>query len=277
MLFYSAVRIGSYPNRTDFYSRKSLLLLFLTGLIHAVGAQTLETTSLTACVNASIALPGNDPSRKVKRSWWKARYQDGPWIEIGHCVKTRGCINSTTVLPDGTRAWVVGINERLIVERSSDLRNTTAQFQFLVEDNLKRRHIFKVNFTVYCKLLRLFSLSSNWDEGNIRVEWLNWIFEELVWTLISCFSFLGGSKNFRFIFNCLFNQRVIMKNGEIQVKLKEVKSRCQQLWCAVFLKSNMFPNVSVSLLHWDGPSGSKPRNEIQEKVLGRNSSVLLTC
>ncbi|XP_074614809.1 uncharacterized protein LOC141874449 [Acropora palmata] len=125
----------------------SLSLIF--GLMRAVGAQTLETTSLTACVNDSIALPRNDPSRLVKRSWWKARYQDGPWIEIGHCVKTKGCINSTTVLPDGTRAWI-GINESLIVERSSDQRNATTQFQFLVEDNLNRRHIYKVNFTVYC-------------------------------------------------------------------------------------------------------------------------------
>ncbi|KAK2572499.1 hypothetical protein P5673_002753 [Acropora cervicornis] len=105
----------------------SLSLIF--GLIHAVGAQSLETTSSTACVSDSIALPGNDPSRLVKRSWWKARYQDGPWIEIGHCVKTKGCINSTTVLPDGTRAWI-GINESLIVERSSDQRNATAQFQY---------------------------------------------------------------------------------------------------------------------------------------------------
>ena len=58
--------------------------------------------------------------------------------------------------PDGTRAWI-GINESLIVERSSDQRNATTQFQFLVEDNLNRRHIYKVNFTVYCKLLRFFS------------------------------------------------------------------------------------------------------------------------
>ena len=119
----------------------------------AVGAQSLDTTSLTACVNDSISLPGNDPSRLVKQSWWKARYQDSPWIEIGHCVKTRGCITSKTVLPDFTRVWIRS-NGSLIVKRSADQRNSTAQFQFLVEDNLKRRHIFKVNFTVYCKLLR---------------------------------------------------------------------------------------------------------------------------
>ena len=47
--------------------------------------------------------------------------------------------------------WI-GSKESLIVARSVDQRNSTAQFQFLVEDNLKRRHIFKVNFTVYCKL-----------------------------------------------------------------------------------------------------------------------------
>jgi len=117
----------------------------------AVGAQSLKKTSLTACVNDSISLPGNDPSRLVKQSWWKARYQDGPWIEIGHCVKTRGCITSKRVLPDFTRVWI-GSKESLIVARSVDQRNSTAQFQFLVEDNLKRRHIFKVNFTVYCKL-----------------------------------------------------------------------------------------------------------------------------
>ena len=157
MLFYSAVRIGSYSNRTDFQSRKSiLLLLFLTGLIHAVGAQSLETTSLTACVNDSITLPGNNPSRLVKQSWWKAKYQDDPWIEIGHCVKAKGCTNSTLVLPDDTRAWI-GSNGSLMVERTSDQRSATAQFQFLVEDNLKRRHIFKVNFKIYCKLLRFVS------------------------------------------------------------------------------------------------------------------------
>ncbi|XP_015773489.1 PREDICTED: uncharacterized protein LOC107351709 isoform X2 [Acropora digitifera] len=115
----------------------------------AVGAQSLETTSLTACVNASISLPGNGPSRLVKQSWWKARYQDSSWIDIGHCVKTKGCITSTKVLPDFTRVWI-GSNESLTVDRSADQRNSTAQFQFLVEDNLKRRHIFKVNFTVYC-------------------------------------------------------------------------------------------------------------------------------
>ena len=132
-------------------SRK-LLVLFLTGLMDAVGAQSLETTSLTACVNGSISLPGNDPSRPVEQSWWKARYQNGSWIEIGHYVKTKGCTTSTTVLSDFTRVWI-GSNENLIVERTADERNATEQFQFLVEDNLKLRHIFEVNFTVYCKLL----------------------------------------------------------------------------------------------------------------------------
>ena len=122
----------------------------------AVGAQSLETTSLAECINGSISLPGNDPSRLVEYSWWKARYRDGSWIEIGHCVKTNGCTNSTTVLPDGTRVRI-GINESLTVERTSDQRNAPAQYQFLVEDNLQRRHIFTVNFTVYCKLLRFFS------------------------------------------------------------------------------------------------------------------------
>lgn len=132
-----------------FRNRIIVLTVFLAGFMVAVGAQSLKTTSLTACVNASISLPGNDPSRLVKQSWWKARYQDSPWIEIGHCVKTRGCITSKTVLPDFTRVWIRS-NGSLIVERSADQRNSTAQFQFIVEDNLKRRHIFKVNFTVYC-------------------------------------------------------------------------------------------------------------------------------
>lgn len=159
MLFYSAVRIGSYPSQTDFQSRKSLLLFYLSGLMYAVGTQSLETfgTSLTVCVNAdSISLPGNDPNRLVKQSWWKARYHYGPWIEIGHCVKGKGCTNSTLVLPDGTKAWI-GINESLMVERTSDQRNATGKYQFLVEDHLERR-IFKVNFTVHCKLLKFFSL-----------------------------------------------------------------------------------------------------------------------
>ena len=124
----------------------------------AVGVESWETTSLTACVTGLTSLPGNDPSRLVEKSWsrWSARYQDGSWIEIGHCVKTKGCKKSPTLLPDGTRVWI-GTNESLIVERTSDQRNETAQFQFLVEDNLKRRHIYKVNFTLYCKFLRRFS------------------------------------------------------------------------------------------------------------------------
>ena len=195
MLFYLAVRIGSYPNRTDFQSRKSLfLLLFLTGLMRALGAQSLETTSLTVCVNDSIALPRNDPSRLVERSWWKARYQDGPWIVIGHCVKTKGCINSTTVLPDGTRAWI-GINESLIVERSSDQRNATAQFQFLVEDNLNRRHIYKVNFTVYCKLLGFFSFLAVTE---IREICKGWVVKLDFREIISNFNILF------FILTCIF-------------------------------------------------------------------------
>lgn len=101
--------------------------LFLTGLMVAVGAQSLETTSLTACVNDSISLPGNDPSRLVKQSWWKVRYQDSPWIEIGHCVKARGCITSKTVLPDFTRVWIRS-NGSLIVERSEKLNGTILIF-----------------------------------------------------------------------------------------------------------------------------------------------------
>ena len=156
MRFYSVVRTGSFLSRTVSQSRKSLLLLFLTGLMVAIGAQSLKTTSLTACANGAISLPGNNSSRLVKQSWWKAKYQGGSWIEIGHCVKTKGCTTSTTVLPDGTRAWIES-NESLSVERTGDQRNTTAQFQFLLEDNLRRRHIFKVNFTIHCKLLRFSS------------------------------------------------------------------------------------------------------------------------
>ena len=156
MRCYSVVRITSYPSRTVSQSRKSLLLLFLTGLVVAVGAQSLETTSLTACVNGTISLPLNRHSRLAERLSFQARYQDSPWIEIGHCVKVRGCTNSTTVLPDGTRVWI-GSNESLIVQRTSNQRNATGQFQFLVVVNSSHHVIFNVNFTVYCKFLRRFS------------------------------------------------------------------------------------------------------------------------
>ena len=149
MLFYSAVRIDSVQSMTVSQSRKSLLLLFLTGLLVAVGAQRCQTTSLTKCVTDSISLPGNDPSSSMKRATWKAKYQDGDWIVAGHCVHLKGCTKHITVLPDGTRVRI-GSNGSLIVERTSNQRNVTGKFQFLFDD-LKRRHIFKVNFTVHCK------------------------------------------------------------------------------------------------------------------------------
>jgi len=160
MLFYSAVRIDSVQSMTVSQSRKSLLLLFLTGLMVALGAQRCQTTSLTKCITDSISLPGNDPSSSMKRSTWKAKYQDGDWIVAGHCVHLKGCTKHITVLPDGTRVRI-GSNGSLIVERRSNQTNTAAQFQFLFENNSKRRRIFKVHFTLYCKFLRLLLFCGN--------------------------------------------------------------------------------------------------------------------
>ena len=115
----------------------------------AKGVETRGTTSLTTCVTGAISLPGKDPRSSMKRSTWKVKYQDGDWIVAGHCVHLKGCTKHITVLPDGTRVRI-GSNGSLIVERTSNQRNVTGKFQFLFDD-LKRRHIFKVNFTVHCK------------------------------------------------------------------------------------------------------------------------------
>ena len=158
MRIYSVVRIGSFPSRTVSQSRKSLLLLFLTGLIIALAAQSWEKTSLTACINGSISLPGDDSRRLAEQSWWKARYQDDSWIKIGFCARTKGCTTSTRVLTDGTRLWI-GRNRTLFVTHTAgNQKNATQQLQFLREDDLDRRHIYVVNFTVHCKLPRFFIL-----------------------------------------------------------------------------------------------------------------------
>lgn len=128
---------------------------WIFGLMIAEGVESLETTSLTTCVTGAISLHGNDPNRVVENLWWRARYQNGPWVEIGHCVNTKGCTKSPTssLLPSGTRVWIER-NGSLIVERTSNQRNATAQFQFLFEDSLRRRRIFKVHFTLYCTWTR---------------------------------------------------------------------------------------------------------------------------
>lgn len=128
---------------------------WIFGLMIAEGVESLETTSLTTCVTGAISLHGNDPNRVVEKFWWRARYQNGPWVDIGHCVNTKGCTKSPTssLLPSGTRVWIER-NGSLIVERTSSQRNATAQFQFLYEDSLRRRRIFKVHFTLYCTWTR---------------------------------------------------------------------------------------------------------------------------
>ena len=156
MRVYSVVgsfRTGQFPNHENRFC-----FFFLTGLMLAKGVESLETTSLTTCVTGAISLHGNDLSRVVEQFWWRARYQNGPWVYIGHCVNTKGCRKSPTssLLPSGTRVWIKR-NGSLIVERTSNQRNATAQFQFLFEDSLRRRRIFKVHFTLYCKFLRYFS------------------------------------------------------------------------------------------------------------------------
>ena len=158
--FYSVVRIDSFPSRTVSQSRKSLLLLFLTGFMVAVEAQSWETTTVTACVNGSIYLPADDPSVLGDKSEWSVRYQDGPWIKIGSCARTKGCTTSTTVLTDGTTLRIRS-NRTLFVNHRGNHRNATEQLQLLLEGSLNHRHIYIVKFTVYCKLLRFLSFWRN--------------------------------------------------------------------------------------------------------------------
>ena len=116
----------------------------------------LETqmTSLAACVNGSITLPGNEPSRfPVRDQWWKFRYPDDDWINIRYCHGSLNCVTMTSELPDGTRVSI-GAHESLVVERI--IQNSTKnRVQFLLEvffeDNTVLRHSFEVNFTVVCK------------------------------------------------------------------------------------------------------------------------------
>lgn len=115
----------------------------------------LETqmTSLAACVNGSITLPGNEPSRfPVRDQWWKFRYPDDDWINIRYCHGSLNCVTMTSELPDGTRVSI-GAHESLVVERI--IQNSTKnRVQFLLEvffeDNTVLRHSFEVNFTVVC-------------------------------------------------------------------------------------------------------------------------------
>ena len=149
------VRVGSFPSRTVSQSRK-LLLLFLTGLVIALVSQSWEKTSLTACVNGSISLRGDDWSRFADELSFQTRDKDGHWSMIGSCSSTQGCTTLTPVLKDGTKLWI-GSNRTLFVNHTAgNLRNATQQLQFLLVDtDSGRRHIYVVNL-VHCKLLRFF-------------------------------------------------------------------------------------------------------------------------
>ena len=60
-----------------FSQSRKLLLLFLTGLVIALVAQSWEKTSLTACINGSISLRGDDWSRFADELSFQTRHKDG--------------------------------------------------------------------------------------------------------------------------------------------------------------------------------------------------------
>ena len=111
-------------------------------------------TSLAACVNGSITLSGNDPSRfQIRDQWWKFRYHNDDWTNIRYCDGYLNCVTMQSVLPDGTRVSIAA-HESLFVQRTAQ-NNTKDRIQFLLEiyfqDNSVLRHSFEVNFTVVCK------------------------------------------------------------------------------------------------------------------------------
>lgn len=146
------VRIGSFPSRTVSQSWK-LLLLFLTGLVIALAAQSWEKTPLTACVNGLISLRGDDWSRFADDLSFQTRRKDGHWSMIGSCSSTQGCTTLTPVLKDGTKLWIRSDRTLFVNHTAGNLKNATQQLQFLLVDtDSGRRHIYVVNFTDHCKL-----------------------------------------------------------------------------------------------------------------------------
>ncbi|XP_068712123.1 uncharacterized protein [Montipora foliosa] len=130
--------------------------LFFTvyGLLTTVRAR-LETkmTSLAACVNGPITLPGKEPSRfPVRDQWWKFRYPDDDWINVRYCDGSLNCVTMRPVLPDGITVSI-GAHESLVVERITQ-NSKKDRVQFLLEvffdDNTVLRHSFEVNFTDVC-------------------------------------------------------------------------------------------------------------------------------
>ncbi|XP_068743399.1 uncharacterized protein [Montipora capricornis] len=122
-------------------------------------------TSLAACVNGSITLLGNDPSRvQIRDQWWKFRYHNDDWTDIRYCNGNLNCVTMKSELPDGTNVSI-GAHESLIVQRTAQ-NNTKDRIQFLLEvyfhDSSVLRHIFEVNFTVVCVWTRL--------QGNLNLS-----------------------------------------------------------------------------------------------------------
>ncbi|XP_068712125.1 uncharacterized protein [Montipora foliosa] len=146
----------------------TFLAFFFTGYGLLMTVRTrLETqmTSLAACVNGSITLPGNEPSGfPVRDQWWKFRYPDDDWINIRYCDGSLNCVTMTSVLPDGTRVSI-GAHESLVVERITQ-NSTKNRVQFLLEvffeDNTVLRHSFEVNFTVICVW--------TWPQANLNLS-----------------------------------------------------------------------------------------------------------
>ncbi|KAK2572496.1 hypothetical protein P5673_002750 [Acropora cervicornis] len=118
---------------------------WIFGLMIAEGVESLQTTSLTTCVTGAISLHGNDPNRVVEKLWWRARYQNGPWVDIGHCVNTKGCTKSPTssLLPSGTRVWIER-NGSLIVERTWTRPGANLNVSQAVEELFSKKDFVEV-------------------------------------------------------------------------------------------------------------------------------------
>ncbi|XP_068676592.1 uncharacterized protein [Montipora foliosa] len=100
------------------------------GLLTTVRARVeTKISSLAACVNGSITLSGNDPSRfPIKDQWRQFRYPNDDWINIRDC-DGYGCV--TLTLLDGTRVSV-GTRKSLRVECTAQ-NSTKDRVQFLLE------------------------------------------------------------------------------------------------------------------------------------------------
>ncbi|KAK2572498.1 hypothetical protein P5673_002752, partial [Acropora cervicornis] len=111
-------------------------------LVIALVAQSWEKTSLTACVNGSISLRGDDWNRFADKLSFQTRHKDSHWSMIGFCSSTQGCTTLTPVLKDGTKLWIGSDRTLFVNHTAGNLRNATQQMQFLLVDTDSGRRIW---------------------------------------------------------------------------------------------------------------------------------------